>query len=410
MFAKDITRRYLTIATANLVIKNGNEIFLDHASTTPIASSVAKEISKFMKLYGNPSSKHALGEKSKEIIENAREKIANHLGCSTSEIFFTSGGTESNNLVLKGICEKYPQKKHIIISEIEHPSVLETCNYLKTKGYEIDQISVSSEGIVNLNELRSKIRTDTLLVSIMHINNEIGTIQPVEEIAKICKEMGTLFHSDMVQSLGKIDINLEKIGLDFASFSGHKINALKGVGVVYIKRGIRLTPQLHGGNQEKGIRSGTENFLGIVSFASALEIKRDRENIKKIRDKLIKEILTIPGTILNGSREKRIYNNINVSFYGIEGESILMLLSKNKIYISTGSACSSNKLSESHVLKAIGVDEMYINGSIRISLDELSEEEIEKVIKILKESVKKLQDISPFKFKELDSTKSREVK
>jgi cysteine desulfurase len=383
------------------------EIFLDHASTTPIAKQVLNEIIKNTKDYANPSSKHDLGQKVKKKIENAREKISISLGCDSKEIFFTSGGTEGNNTIIKGLAEKNPEKKHIIISEIEHPSVIEPCNKLKKKGYLIDKISVDKQGQVNLEELKSKINQNTLLVSIMHVNNEIGTIQPIEEIAKICRERQVYFHSDMVQSLGKININLKKTNLDFASFSGHKINALKGIGFIYIKKGVEIEPLICGGGQEGGIRSGTENFLGILSLPTALNLKRQTKSITKDRDYIIKEILKIPGTILNGSKENRIYNNINVSFYGIEGESLMMLLSKEGISVSTGSACSSNKLTESHVLRAIGLDEMYLNGSIRITIDELTKEEILYIASSIKKSVKKLQDISPFKY---NSTKQKEAK
>jgi cysteine desulfurase len=383
------------------------QIFLDHASTTPIARQALNEIIKTTKDYANPSSKHNFGQKIRKKIEDTRKKISVTIGCNPNEIFFNSGGTEGNNTIIKGLAEKNPEKKHIIISKIEHPSILEVCNSLEKKGYIIDKISVNKEGIIDLEELKSKINPNTLLVSVMHVNNEIGTIQPIEKIAIICKKRAVYFHSDMVQSLGKLNINLKKINLDFASFSGHKINAPKGIGFMYIKKGIEIEPLIHGGNQEKGIRSGTENFLGIISLPIALNLKRQIKLIKKDRDHLLKEILKIPGTVLNGSKENRIYNNINVSFYGIEGESLMMLLSKKGIFVSTGSACSSNKLSESHVLKAIDLNEMYLNGSIRITIDRLTNEEKRYIINSLKKSVEKLQEISPFKY---NSTKQMEVK
>ncbi len=384
------------------------QIFLDHASTTPIAKEVLKEMIENSKYYSNPSSKHYLGEETKQRIEKSRKEIAKFLNCKSEEIFFNSGGTEGNNTILKGLAEKHPERKHIIISEIEHPAIIETCKYLEKKGYKIDKISVDKEGIINLDELKSRITSNSLVVSIMHVNNEIGTIQPIEEISKICKERKVYFHSDMVQSLGKIDINLKKIGLDSASFSGHKINAPKGIGFVYLREGVQIEALIHGGNQEKGLRSGTENSLGILSLATALKLKRNKISVRKQRDFLLREILKIPGTRLNGSKEKRVYNNINVSFYGIEGESLTMLLSEKGICVSTGSACSSNKLAESHVLKAIKVDEMHLNGSIRITLDKLTNKELSFVINSIKESVKRLQEISPFKYK--NSTKLREVK
>ncbi len=399
MFVRNLIRRFWVIAIAILITKMKRQIYLDNAATTPIDKKVMEEILKNSEYYANPSSKHFLGEEVKQKIEEARKKIAKKIGCNSEELFFTSGGTESNNMVLKGIAEKFPEKKHIIVSSIEHASINETCEYLAKKGYSIDKISVDKEGIIKIDELKGKIRKDTLLVSVMHVNNEIGTIQPIEEISKICKGKKVYFHSDMVQSLGKIDINLKEIGLDFASFSGHKINAPKGIGFVYIKKGVQIEPLLHGGDQESGKRSGTENFLGIISLPVALELKRNKEKIRKNRDFILDEILKIPGTNLNGSKGKRIYNNLNISFYGIEGESLMMLLSEKGICVSTGSACNSNKLAESHVLKAIGVEPMYINGSIRMTLGELTEEETIYIIESIKSSVKKLQDISPFKFK-----------
>lgn len=385
-----------------------NEIFLDHASTTPIAPQVLKEIIKNSRFYANPSSKHFLGEKAREEIEKAREEIASYLGCNSTELFFTSGGTEANNTIIKGLAERNPEKKHLIVSSIEHAAVLETCEYLDKTGYKIDYLEVNKQGIVDLDKLENLITSETLLVSIMHVNNEIGTIQPIKEIAKICNRKNVYFHSDMIQSLGKIDINLKKIGLDFASFSGHKINAPKGVGFMFIKEGRKINPLLSGGNQERGLRSGTENYLGITSLPSALRLKRNKEQIRRNRNTILKELLKIPGTKLNGSLEERIYNNLNISFYGIEGESLMMLLSKKSICVSTGSACNSSKLTESHVLKAIKTGEMYINGSIRITIDNLTKKEIEYIIETIKEAVEKLQKISPFKFK--DQLNYKEVK
>ena len=383
-------------------------IYFDNAATTPIAKEILEEINRLSGEHGNPSSKHLLGIRTKEKITECREEFSKFVGCKSNEIFFNSGGSEGNNTIIKGIAEKNPEKKHIIISSIEHPSILETCEYFEKKGYKIDKLTVNSEGVVNLKELKDKISSRTLIVSVMHVNNEMGTIQPIEKISKICKDKKVYFHSDMVQSLGKLDFNLKKIGLDFATFSGHKINALKGIGAIYVKKGLSIEPLIHGGHQENGLRSGTENFLGIISLAKAINLKRDKNRIKKIRDYLIKEILKIPGTKLNGSSTQRIYNNINVSFYGIEGESLMLLLSDEGICVSTGSACSSNKLSESHVLKAIGLDPLYLNGSIRITLDKTSDPEKSFFLKKLKENVKKLQKISPFKISDL--TKSKEVK
>jgi cysteine desulfurase len=379
------------------------KIYLDNAATTPLAKQVKKELIKKFELFGNPSSRHILGREAKIEIEKAREKIAKFINARPEEIIFTSGATESNSLAIKGLAEANPEKRHIIISEIEHPCILETCKYLEEKGYRVDKISVNSEGIINLKELTNKITKETLLVSIMHVNNEIGTIQPIEEIAKICKEKQALFHTDAVQSFGKLEIDVQKIGIDLLSTSGHKINALKGIGFLYIKKGIKIKPQTLGGGQENNLRSGTENVLGIISLASAIDLKRETQKVEQSRNRIVEDLLKISGSKLNGSKEKRICNNINISFYGIEGESLQMFLDEEGIYVSTSSACASNKLAKSHVLKAIGIDKMYLNGSIRITLDTikpLSKKQEDFVIRKIKENVEKLQKISPFKFKE----------
>jgi cysteine desulfurase len=379
------------------------KLYLDNAATTPLASEVIKELNSKIRVYGNPSSRHALGREAKIEIEKAREKIAKFINAKPEEIIFTSGATESNNLSIKGIAKANPNKKQIIISEIEHPCILETCKYLEEEGYKIEKISVDTEGIINLEELKEKISKETLLVSVMHVNNEIGTVQPIEEIAKICKEKKVLFHTDAVQSFGKLKIDVQKMGIDLLSASGHKLNAMKGIGFLYIKKGIKIKSQIQGGGQENNLRSGTENVLGIISLAKAIELKRESEKVEKSRNRIIEKLLEIPGSKLNGSKEKRIYNNINISFYGIEGESLQMFLDEQGIFISTSSACASNKLAKSHVLKAIKVEEMYLNGSIRITLDTLkplTTKQEDFIIKKIKENVEKLQKISPFKFQE----------
>lgn len=376
------------------------KIYLDNAATTFLAEEVKKEIASKFGLFGNPSSRHSIGKESKIEIEKARDKIAKFIGAKQEEIIFTSGATESNNFALKGVALANPNKKHIIISAIEHPSILETCSAMKKQGYKIDILPVDSEGIVKVDELKNKIKKDTLLVSVMHVNNEIGTIQPIEEIAKICKEKKVLFHTDAVQSFGKIKINVN-CGIDLMSVSGHKLNAMKGVGFLYIRKGVKVLPLINGGGQENNLRSGTENILGIISLAKAIDLTRKSEDVKKSRDRIINKLLKIPGAKLNGSCEKRIYTNIAISFYGIEGESLQMLLDEWGICVSTGSACSSNKLVGSHVLNAIKVGKMYLNGNIRISLDSLSvltKEQEDYVIKKIKENVDKLTKISPFKF------------
>ena len=376
------------------------EIYLDNASTTRVDPKVAKRVGKFfIDNYGNASSQHSLGRKAREELNKAREGISKYVGCDSSEIIFTSGGTESNNLALRGLALANPEKKHIITSVIEHPCIIETCKALEEQGYDVDYVGVDSEGIVSVGDIGEKIRKDTLVVSVMHVNNEIGTIQPVEEIGAVCKKKGVYFHTDAVQGFTKIKLDLKNI--DLMSVSGHKIYAPKGVGFLYVRQGTKISSVMSGGGQENGLRSGTENIPGILGMAAALELKIDGGNIKKIRDNLVEKILKIPGARINGSMEKRVYNNINVSFYGIEGESLMLMLDKNGIFVSTGSACASTKLKESYVLKAIGVGELYVHGSLRLSLGDISEKDADFVFEKMKENVERLRDISPFKFKEV---------
>lgn len=373
------------------------KIYLDNAATTIVDKEVVKEMNKyFLKDFGNASSLHEEGTKAKNALENSRNIIAKFINAENEEIIFTSSGTESNNLALKGLAEAYPHKKHIITSVIEHPAILECCNYLKNKGYKIDYISVNSEGIVSISELKNKISSDTLLVSIMHVNNEIGTIQPIEEIGKICREKDIFFHTDAVQSLGKLKIDVKKMNIDLLSASSHKINGPKGVGMLFIRKGINLTPQLHGGGQENNKRSSTENVPGIVGFAKAIELSKSKtENkVKEIRDYMIKNLLKINDSKLNGSKDKRIFNNINLVFRNVEGEALLMLLDKAGISSSTGSACSSHSLHASHVLLAIGLGEEEAHGSIRLSLPwTINKKQADYVIKVMTKSVSRLREV-----------------
>jgi len=373
------------------------KIYLDNAATTKVDDSVVQRMKEFFtENYGNASSQHSIGREAKEELGKAHGEIANYIGCNANEIIFTSGGTESNNLALKGLALANLDKRHIVTSVIEHPSILETCKALEKQGYEIDYVGVSKDGLVDVGDVEKKIRKDTLVVSIMHVNNEIGTIQPVEEIANICKKKSVYFHTDAVQGFSKMNLNLENINL--MSVSGHKIHSPKGIGFLYVKKGTKISPIINGGGQEGDLRSGTENVPGIVGIVAALDVRVDKKNIEKMRDRIIEGLLKIPGAKINGSRDKRIYNNINVSFYGIEGESLMLMLNGVGIYVSTGSACASTKLKESYVLKAIGVEELYIHGSLRLTLGEITEKEADFVIEKIKEKVEKLQEISPFKF------------
>jgi len=374
------------------------EIYLDNAATTrvdPFVVEVVKEA--LLKGYGNASSQHSIGRKARAEIEGARKEIADFIGATPDEIYFTSGGTEANNLALRGLAKANPTKKHIITSIIEHPCVLETCKDLAKEGFKVDYVKVDKEGIVDLKEIEKKITKNTLVVSIMHVNNEIGTIQPIEEIGKICLNKGVYFHTDAVQSFTKIPIDVNKMNINLMSVSGHKFRAPKGIGFLYVKKGTVILPILTGGGQERGLRSGTENVPGILGLARAIKLENNHQKIMKTRDELVNGLLEIPGARINGSLKKRIFINVNVSFYGIEGESLMLMLDKEGIFVSTGSACASSKLSESHVLKAIGVDELYVHGSLRLTLDEKSGEELKYILKTVKAKVERLREISPFK-------------
>tara|TARA_Y100000310_G_scaffold94081_1_gene91716 strand:+ start:10081 stop:11226 length:1146 start_codon:yes stop_codon:yes gene_type:complete len=377
-------------------------IYLDNAATTKVDLKVSKVVDAFsLKEYANPSSIHSFGKNVKKEVDFARKKIANFIGATPSEIIFTSGGTESNNLAIRGLAAANPSKKHIITSVIEHPSVLDTCRSLEKNNYEIECIKVDSNGLINPLEIEKKIRKDTLLVSVMHVNNEIGTIQSIEEIGKICKKKNVYFHSDTIQSFKKIDINVLNMNLDLISVSGHKIHGPKGIGFLYIKKGTKIFSILTGGGQEGGLRSGTENVPGIMGLSTALDIKNNKENILKKRNKLLKGLRKIKAIKINGDMDKRIYNNINISFYGIEAEGLIDLLDKEGIYVSTGSACVSTSLSGSYVLKEIGLDEKYINGSLRLTLSDISHSEIDYVIDKISKNVEKLRSISPFRLNPL---------
>jgi len=378
------------------------QIYLDNAATTKVDDKVLKSmLPYFTKRYGNASSQHLIGQEAKRALEESRHIIAKSIGAKNDEIIFTSGGTESNNSALKGLFFSHPAKNHIIISKIEHDSILNTCKWLETQGAKITYLDVDEKGFVNIKELEKAISSDTLIVSIIHGNNEIGVIQDIEEIGKICKERGVYFHTDACQSFTKVLINVKKQNLDLVTLNSHKIHGPKGVGALYVRKGIEITPLAHGGGHEKGLRSGTENIPGIVGFARAVKIAnwKDVKKIKKIRDRLIKGILKISNTKLNGAEgEDRLCNNINICFNNIEGEAIGGYLDANGICSSTGSACSSNTLKTSHVLKAIGLSDIQTNTSIRLSLSRFNtNEEIDYVLKILNKIVRKLRRISPIK-------------
>jgi cysteine desulfurase len=378
------------------------QIYFDNAATTQVDEAVLREMTPyFNEKYGNASSVHFKGREAKDAMEKARKIIAKSIGAKPFEIIFTSGGTESNNLAIKGLFfSNYPKKNHIITTKIEHDCVLNSCKWLESQGAKVSYLDVDAEGFVDLKQLENAINDKTFLVSVIHGNNEIGTIQNLEAIGKICKKKRVAFHTDACQSYTKTALNVKKQNLSLVTLNSHKIHGPKGVGALYIKNGVEIVPISHGGGHERKIRSGTENVSGIVGFGKAVEIanRKDVERITEMRDKLINEILKIPNTSLNGAREKRLCNNINISFHNIEGEAIGGYLEREGICTSTGSACSSHTLETSHVLKAIGKTPLEANSSLRITISKFTtQEEIDYFLESLKKVVEKLRRFSPFK-------------
>ncbi len=380
------------------------KIYLDNAATTAITPDVLNAMMPYLtNHYANPSSIYSFANESKMAIEKARASVAKSLGATEREIFFTGCGTESNNWAIKGVARKALKsgKNHIISTAFEHHAVLHTLDTLKKEGFEITLLPVSSEGLIDPKQVADAITDKTCLVSIMYANNEIGTIQPISEIGKICREKGVLFHTDAVQAFGNIRINVEDQNIDLLTVSGDKIHAPKGVGALYIKKGITFDNLIDGGGQERGKRAGTENVASIVGFGVAAEIANqriDRKNyrLSAMRDRIIKEILKIERSHLNGDKQKRLCTNINISFEGIEGESMLILLDLNGICASSGSACTSGSLDPSHVLLSIGRPHEIAHGSLRLSLsEETTDAEIDKVLELLPPIIEKLRAMSP---------------
>lgn len=402
-----MTKNICIIFSFSLQVRSGvkmHKIYFDHAATTSTRKEVVDiMLPYFTESFGNPSSVYEIARKNKQAVDEARQKTADLLGADFNEIYFTSGGTESDNWAIKGVAESYKSKgNHIITSAIEHHAVLHTCQYLESKGYEVTYLPVDEYGQVNPEDVRKAIKDTTILISIMYANNEIGTIQPIEEIGRIAKERGVLFHTDAVQAMGHIPIDVKKANVDLLSFSGHKFHGPKGIGALYIRKGVRIKPLLHGGAQERNRRAGTENVPGIVGLAAALELAiRDmEENNKKmleLRDYIIRGITErIEHVKLNGHPTKRLPNNINFTFDFIEGESLLLLLDSKGIYCSSGSACTSGSLDPSHVLLAIGLPHERAHGSLRITLgDENTKEEADYLLEVLPSVVQRLRDMSP---------------
>lgn len=378
-------------------------VYADNAATTAPSEEVIKAMMPCLEAdWGNPSSLHDKGQRAKEILEDARARVAACLGALPSEIYFTSCGTESDNWAIRGAAYANIKKgKHIITSKVEHHAVLYTCEKLEKEGLEVTYLDVDSDGRVSPEEVEKAIRPDTTLVAIMYANNEIGTIMPIPEIAKICREKGVLCFTDAVQAVGNMPMNVHELGVDMMSSSGHKLHAPKGIGLLYIRRGVRIPNLIEGGGQESGKRSGTENVPYIVAFAKALEIATSKidklDLVAAKRDRLINEILAkIPYSRLNGPREKRLPGNVNISFEFIEGESLLLLLNEEGICASTGSACSSRSLEPSHVLLAIGLPHEQAHGSLRLSIThETTDEDVDYILEKLPPIVQRLRDMSP---------------
>ncbi len=385
------------------------KIYLDHNATTPVHPEVLEAMLPFYKEgFGNASSIHSFGREAKVALEESREKVAKLLNTDPLEIYFTSGGTESDNLAVKGIAWANRKKgNHIITSKIEHHAILESCKYLERQGFEVTYLPVDKYGLVDPDELKKNIRKETILVSIMHANNEVGTIEPIPELSKIAKENGVYFHTDAVQSTGKIKIDVNNLGVDLLSLSAHKFYGPKGVGAIYITRGVRLTPLAHGGHHEKARRAGTENVPGIVGLAKALEIaNRDMEKednrLKNLSERFFERITEkIPDVYLNGHPELRIPNTLNLSFKGVEGESIILSLDLKGIAVASGSACTSGTLEPSHVLSAMGVPPDLAQSSLRFSFGRSNTiDDIDYVVEVLPEIVSRLRAMSPIYQKE----------
>lgn len=379
-------------------------IYADNAATTKVSEPVLEAmLPYFTEEYGNASSIYVLGRNAKKALETARESIAASIGAQPSEIYFTSCGSESNNWAIRSVCERLAAKgqKHIVTSVFEHHAVLHTCQALEKLGFEVTYLPVYENGIVKTEDVRNAIREDTALVTIMYANNEIGTIQPIEEIAAICHEKNVIFHTDAVQAVGHVKIDVHAQGIDMLSISGHKIHAQKGIGALYVRKGIPMTNLIFGGAQERNRRAGTENIPAIMGLAKAMElantdIEERAEKTSRLRDRLIDGLLKLPRTRLNGDRVKRLPGTVNVSIEGIEGESLLLMLDMNGICASSGSACTSGSLDPSHVLLSLGLKHEVAHGSLRLSInEETTDEDVDYILEVVPKVVKRLREMSP---------------
>ncbi|MEG0371701.1 MAG: cysteine desulfurase NifS [Clostridium sp.] len=389
-------------------------VYLDHSATTYVKKDVLDEmLPYFTENFGNPSSLYSISRKTKSAVDTSRNKVATALKSREAEVYFTAGGSEANNWALKGVAFANKNKgNHIITTVIEHPAILNTCKYLEKQGFEVTYLSVNEEGIISLEELENSIKDTTILISVMFANNEIGTIQPISKIGSIARQKGIIFHTDAVQAIGHVDIDVVAMNIDLLSLAAHKFYGPKGIGALYIRRGIKIDNIIHGGGQERKKRAGTENIPCVVGLGTAIEIATtdmDNKNkhISKMRDRLLSGILDrIPYTKVNGSLESRLPNNINVSFHFIEGEGLLLLLDQAGVCASTGSACSSGSLDPSHVLLEIGLPHEIAHGSLRLSLGEgTTDEEVDYVLEVLPKIVQRLRDMSPLYEKAMEEVK-----
>lgn len=380
------------------------QVYMDHAATTYTKKEVLDEmIPYFTECFGNPSSIYSLSRGTKKAIDKARERVAKCINADEREIYFTGGGSEADNWAIKGIAYAYKNKgNHIITTKIEHHAVLHTCEFLEKQGFEVTYLDVNEEGFVDLDDFKAAITDKTILATIMFANNEIGTIEPIKEIGAICREKNIIFHTDAVQAVGHIPVDVKDMNIDLLSMAAHKFYGPKGVGALFVKKGIRVDNLVHGGGQERGRRAGTENIAGIVGLGKALELacenmEEHNNKLRKLRDKLMDGLLKVPYTRLNGPKgENRLPGNLNICFKFIEGESILLLLDANGISASSGSACTSGSLDPSHVLLAIGLPHEIAHGSLRLSLgDENTEEEVDYVLEVVPKIIQRLRDMSP---------------
>ena len=379
-------------------------VYMDYAATTYVKPEVLEEMMPFFtEKYGNPSSFYGISRETKMAIDKARGRVAKALNCDMNEVYFTGGGSEADNWAIKGIASAHRKKgNHIITTKVEHHAVLHTCEYLEKQGFEVTYLNVDEEGFINLEELNNAITDKTILVSIMFANNEIGTIQPIKEIGEICRERRVLFHTDAVQAVGNIEIDVKAMNIDLLSLAGHKISGPKGIGALYLRKGVRIDNLVHGGGQERARRAGTENTASIVGLGKAIELASENleEHNKKLtvlRDRLIDGLLEVPHTRLNGPRgDKRLPGNVNITFEFIEGESILLSLDFEGVCASSGSACTSGSLDPSHVLLAIGLPHELAHGSLRLTLgDGSTDEDVDYVLEVVPPIIERLRNMSP---------------